>query len=468
MQCFMIDFVSTRVLLRAATVLVVSAGLALGSSAAAQGERGFEFGFGSGTQLNLSPSTNSNAPQELDRIVALVNDDIITQTELEQQLTAIAAQLRQQNVRMPPAQVLRRQVLERMIVQRVQLQLADRGGIRVDDETLNDVMNKIAIENGISLMELPSILARDGIAFADFRENVRNEMITNRLQQQQVVSRITVTEQEVDNYLTNAATRRGADTEFRLAHILIAVPEGATPDLIREKREKAEDVLSQLREGADFGTTAVAVSDGQKALEGGDLGWRQASQLPAVLAEQVVPLSVGEIAGPVRSPAGFHLLKLVDKRSRVSTSTVTESLVRHILIQSDQITTDEQARRTLQELRERVIAGEDFGTLAREHSADKGSASEGGSLGWVRPGAMVPEFEQTMAATAPGEISQPFQTRFGWHILQVMSRRSLDNTDEIERAKAREAIHQRKVEEALQSWLRRIRDEAYVEYRLDA
>ncbi|KPK37491.1 MAG: molecular chaperone SurA [Gammaproteobacteria bacterium SG8_47] len=418
--------------------------------------------------LGLNGSAKAKGPQELDRIVALVNDDIITKTELDRQLVAIEVQLRRQNVRMPPPDVLRRQVLERMIVQRIQLQLAERGGIRVDEETLNQVMNKIALENGISLMELPRVLARDGIEFADFRENIRDEMITSRVQQQQVMSRITVTEQEVDNYLTNAATRRGADIEYRLAHILIGVPEGATPDVIGKKQDTAQQVVAQLHEGADFEATAVAVSEGQKALEGGDLGWRSANQLPSIFADQIAPLNVGEIVGPIRSPAGFHIIKLVDKRTSAARTQVTESLVRHILIETNQVTGDEEARSQLQALRERIVAGEDFAALARQYSADKGSAVEGGSVGWVRPGVMVPEFEQTMQRTAPGEISQPFRSGFGWHILQVMSRRSLDNTEQAERDKAREAIQQRKAEEALQSWLRRIRDEAYVEYRTDA
>lgn len=403
---------------------------------------------------------------ELDRILAVVNDDIIVQSELDDALRTIKQQLQQQNRPVPPDSTLQRQVLERLIVMRLQLQLANSTGIRVDDETLNRTVQNIAQQNGMSLSEFRSVLERDGFNFAKFREDIRNEIIINRLQQRQVTNRITVTEQEVDNFLANQNVQGTKNVKYHLAHILIAVPEGASSQQIQEARAKAQQVLGELRAGADFTQKAIAVSSGQQALEGGDLGWREPGQIPTLFVDTVLKMKPGDISDPIRSPSGFHIVKLVDAQDN-ERHIITQTLARHILIRTNEITSGSDARTRLEQLKGRIETGEDFAALARSHSEDSGSAVKGGDLGWVSPGDMVPRFEETMNRLKPGEVSEPFETQFGWHIMQVLERREYDNTEEFKRSKARELIRQRKAEEELDIWLRRLRDEAYVEYRLE-
>ncbi len=417
--------------------------------------------------LALLPAAAGARVVPLDRIVAVVNDDVITATELDHRLAVIKRQLARRNTRLPADDVLRRQLLERMIQERLQLQLARSIGIRVDDETLTTVLSRIARDSGMDLHQFRRALEADGFDFAEFRENVRNEIIIDRLRQQRVERRISVTEQEIKNQLERLERDRASRLEYRLAHILISLPEGAGPDAVAETRRRAEAVLARLRGGADFAAVAAEVSDGQKALEGGDLGWRRAGQLPPAFAAAVEGLAPGEVSGLIRSASGFHILKLVDKRRGGGRHVVEQTLARHILIRTDAVTSDEQARNRLAELRRRILAGEDFGELARRYSQDKASAAEGGSLGWTEPGRLVPRFEKAMQALAPGQISEPFRTRFGWHIVQVMARRQQDLTDEMRRREARLVVRKRKTEEAVRDWLRRLRDEAYVEVRLD-
>jgi peptidyl-prolyl cis-trans isomerase SurA len=402
---------------------------------------------------------------ELDRIVAVVNDDVITATQLQSYLKTIKQQLAQRNTKLPPDDVLQRQALERMIQERIQLQLAYKQGIRVDDETVNKVIANIARQNGLDLAQFRKVLARDGYKFSAFRENVHNEITIARLQKKLVESRINVTEQEVDNYLAQQKSNR--NTRYHLAHILIALPEAATPEQIQQRRDKAQDILNKLRSVADFKQTAVAVSDGQFALKGGDLGWLEAGQVPAIFDGVVENLKINEVSDLIRSPSGFHIIKLLDKKEEKQQHVVQQTLARHILIKTNQVVSDAQARKRLQRLRERIIAGDDFAKLAQANSDDKGSAAQGGSLGWTSPGSLVPEFQEVLDKLAPGEISQPFQTRFGWHIVQVMSRRQHDDTEQFNRIKARKFIGERKLNEARQNWLRRLRDESYVEYRLE-
>ncbi len=413
------------------------------------------------TSLCAQPSIT-----ELDRILAVVNDDIIMQSELDDAMRTIKQQLQQQNRPVPPDSTLQRQVLERLIVMRLQLQLANSTGIRVDDETLNRTVQNIAQQNGMSLTEFRNVLERDGFSFAKFREDIRNEIIINRLQQRQVTNRITVTEQEVDNFLANQNVQGTKNVKYHLAQILIAVPEGASPQQIQEARAKAQQVLEELRAGADFAQKAVAISNGQQALEGGDLGWREAGQIPTLFVDTVLKMKPGEISEPVRSPSGFHIVKLVDVQNNEK-HVITQTHARHILIRTNEITSSSDARARLEQLKGRIESGEEFATLARSHSEDNGSAMKGGDLGWASPGDMVPRFEETMNRLKPGEVSEPFETQFGWHIVQVLERREHDNTEEFRRSKARELIRQRKAEEELDIWLRRLRDEAYVEYRLD-
>ncbi|MDZ7662017.1 peptidylprolyl isomerase [Thiohalophilus sp.] len=405
--------------------------------------------------------------EELDHVVAIVNDDVITRVELDERLQRIKNQAAQQQQRLPEKEVLERQVLENLVIEKLQLQLAQKVGIRVDDETVNQVINNIASENDLSLPQFQQVLRRDGMSFAAFRENIRNDIIINQLRKRRVEDSVNITEQEVDNYLTNLESRQGLNDEFRLGHILIGVPEGATPDQIEQAANKASQVYNRLRLGADFHQTAVAESSGQNALQGGDLGWRKGGQLPTALAEVIVEMQPGDISEPQRSSSGFHIIKLIDRRSPEQRRIVEQTLARHILIRPNQLISNAEARQRLARLRERILKGESFADLARAHSDDTGSAADGGSLGWVTPGSMVPRFEEQMNRLQPGQISQPFQSRFGWHLVEVISRRKHDDTEQYQRMQARQAIHKRKSDEAIEQWLRQLRAEAYVDYRLN-
>lgn len=404
---------------------------------------------------------------ELDHVLAVVNDDVITQSELKAEIATISAQLRQQNTTLPPADILNKQVLERLILKHLQLQLAGSTGIRVDDDTLNRAISTIAQQNKLSLAEFRDVLEKDGFSFPAFRERIREEIIMNRLRQRQVDSRVTVTEQEVDNFLSNQRHQGTAGAEeYHVSQILIALPEAASPEQIDKARQKAEEVLKKLRAGADFSETAVAVSDDQQALQGGDLGWRPASQLPTLFADLAVKMQAGDISELLRSPSGFHIIKLVEKRGETA-HVVQQTQARHILIRTNEIILDSDAQTRLQQLKQRIEGGDDFAVIATSHSEDPGTAVNGGSLGWVNPGDVDTQFEEAMSSLKPGEVSAPFQTQFGWHIVQVLERREHDSTREFNRSKAREAIRNRKIEEQTQAWLRTLRDEAYVEYKTE-
>lgn len=406
------------------------------------------------------------APRDLNQIVAVVNDDVILRSELDEKVQLVRSQLRDQNTTMPEPAVLYRQVLERLIMERLQLQVAERNNIEVDDETLNANLRNIAQQNGLSLTEFRKVLEQEGMNYADFREDIRNQIKINRLRQQTVTNRINVSEQEVDNLLASQNAWSDQVRDYHLAHILIATPEAASPEQIQQAERKANEVLQRLRNGADFGETAVSVSQSETALEGGDLGWRKAAQLPSLFADVVRKMKPDDISDVIRSPSGFHIIKLVDVRGD-ERHVITQSKVRHILLHSNEMMNDAEARIRIQQLHDRLESGEDFAELARTHSMDKVSASNGGDLGWVNPGDMVPEFEQAMNELEPGEISQPVQSRFGWHIIQVLDRRKVDSTTDYKRTKAREMIRKRKTDEEMELWLRRLRDEAYVDYRLD-
>lgn len=407
----------------------------------------------------------SSATVEIDGIVAIVNDVVITRSELEDQVRTIKQQLRQQNTPAPISAVLQKQVLERLITNRLQLQLAASTGIRVDDDTLNRTINRIAEQNKLSLTEFRDVLEKDGFSFDKFREDIRGEITITRLRQRQVDSRITVTDQEVSQFLAAQARQGKSDDEYRLGHILIALPEAAAPEQIQAARQKAGQVLDKLRGGADFKETAIAVSDSRQALEGGDLGWRSAAQLPSLFAPLVPGMKKGDLSDIIRSPGGFHIITLLDYRGG-KRHTVTQTLARHILIRTNELLTDDDASMRLEQLAQRIKKGEDFAELARASSDDKGSAVNGGSLGWVGPGDTVPAFEQVMNNLPLGQVSGPFKSEFGWHIMQAQERREHDNTEAYNRSQAQEAIRSRKIEEEYQNWLRRLRDEAYVEYRL--
>ncbi|MFN7570129.1 MAG: peptidylprolyl isomerase [Betaproteobacteria bacterium] len=413
------------------------------------------------------------ANPSLDRVVAVVNDEVITARELQQRVAMAEQQLRRQRIAPPPAAVLQRQVLERMIVERAQLQLARETGVRVDDATVNAAIARIAEANRMSLPEFRARLEQDGVSFARFREEVRDDIIFTRLREREVEGRIVVAEGEIDNFL--AAQKGGgassANAEYNIAQILLRVPENASAERIDEVRRRAEQLVAQLKGGADFAALAASSSAAAEALQGGDLGWRSAERLPTLFVEAVAPLKPGEIAPIVRSPGGFHILKLVGKRGasevQISSAPVTQTRARHILLRVTDATPEPDVVRRLTDLRDRVVkGGQDFGQLARLHSVD-GSATRGGDLGWLYPGDTVPEFEQAMAALDIGQVSAPVKSPFGWHLIQVQERRTEEVPVERNRLVARQALRERKSEEALQDWLRQLRDRTYVEIRLD-
>lgn len=402
--------------------------------------------------------------QPLDRIIAVVNDEVILESDLGEMEQTVRQQLRQREAAVPPSDILRRQVLERLIMQRIQLQRADSVGVRVGDDALNAALRQIANNNNMNLRQFRDVLQEDGYDFSLFRETIREEMIITRLRKSQVEDRIVVSDREVDNFLTTETAQDGNEVEYELQHILVSVPEAAAPEDVQQAQKKLEKIQALLTEGGNFAEVAAGYSDGQNALEGGELGWRKHGELPSLFAEVVPQLAVGEVSEPLRSGSGFHLVRVKDKKSQ-EVHLVKQTLASHILIRTNELITDEQAENRLEQLRQRIVSGEDFAELARAHSDDTGSAIDGGSLGWTSPGVMVPEFEEKMDALAIGELGDVFKSRFGWHLVKIIDRREQNMADEFKRNKAREQIRQRKIDEEMESWLRAMRDEAYVEYR---
>jgi peptidyl-prolyl cis-trans isomerase SurA len=404
--------------------------------------------------------------EQLNAIVAVVNDDVIVNSELQREVAAVLPELRARGTPIPSNMVLNKQVLERLIGKRLQAQRAKQLGIKVDDATLTQTMTGIASRNGLTLEALRETLETGGMRFEDFREDTRRQMIDSQLQRQEVLNTITVTEPEIDRFLEKESGRLVERTEVRLQHILIAFPEGASADQEQKAQAKATGLVRQLRAGADFAKLAVANSDGQQALEGGDLGWFKVAEAPTLVGESARTLGKGEVSDPLRSPGGFHIVMVSDIKGTEG-EVVTQTHARHILVRTNEVLSDDDAKTRLAQLRLRIVGGDDFATLARSNSDDTGSALKGGDLGWVSPGDTVPDFEEAMKTLSPKEISEPFKTSFGWHIVQVLERRQADTTAEVLRQKAKNAIRQRKAKEATELWLRRLRDEAYGEIRLD-
>jgi peptidyl-prolyl cis-trans isomerase SurA len=426
-------------------------------------------GLAAGLSLAISIGARSQtAPEivEIDRIIAVVNNDVIVQSEMLTRMRVVIEQLENSGVPAPPRDVLEKQVLEQLILDRLQMQIADGTGIRIDEETLNRQIADIARQNNLTLREFRDILERDGFVFATFREEIRKELIKTRVQQRQIQDRVQVTDRDIDNFLATRDKQGGEDPEYRLGHILVAVPDGASPEELAEAKDEAEDIIARLQAGANFGRTAAAESDGQQALEGGDLGWRKGGELPTLFEEVAPKLEKGEVSDVIRSSSGFHIIKLIDVRG-ADRHVVNQTHARHILVKTNEVLNANTARSRLRVLRARILNGADFTELARASSDDPGSAVKGGDLGWLSPGDTIPPFEKTMNSLEVDEISEPFETQFGWHIVQVLGRRDRDSTEEVRRAKAAEALQKRKVDEELQSWFRQIRDEAYIEYRLD-
>ena len=403
--------------------------------------------------------------QSLDRIVAIVDNDVIMYSQLDQRLNEVEQTLNKRGGQLPPQDVLQQQVLERLIVENLQLQIGDRSGIRITDEELNQAMASIAQRNNLTLDQFRAALARDGLSYEQAREQIRREMVISRVRQRRVAERIQVTDQEVNNFLASDLGQMQLAEEYRLANILIPVPDAASPDQIRTAAQKTAEVYDKLRGGADFAQMAIANSGSENALEGGDIGWRKGAQLPPTFAELIRSLSVGEITEPLRTPGGFMIVKLQEKRGG-DTQMRDEVHVRHILIKPNAIRSEAETQRLVERLHQRILAGEDFAELAKSFSEDPGSALNGGDLNWIDPNSLVPEFREVMAKTPSGQLSEPFKSPYGWHVLEVLGRRATDSSDQFRKQQAMNALRNRKYDEELQAWLRQIRDEAYVEIKL--
>ncbi|MDT3668806.1 MAG: peptidylprolyl isomerase [Aromatoleum sp.] len=404
---------------------------------------------------------------EVDRIVAIVNDEVITTLELRERVQQAMHQLNRQGTPLPPAEVLEKQLLERLVLERAQIQFARETSLQVDDATLERAISRIAENNKLNQADLRAALEKDGIGWDRFRNEIRTEILLSRLREREVDGRIVVTDAEVDNFLANNPDAMSGE-EFLVAHILMRVPEGATPQQLARLSARAENVVARLRSGEDFGRLAAANSDAPDAMNGGQLGWRGRDRLPAMFADVVRKLQPGEVSPLMRSAAGLHIVKLVDKRGGGAgdQQQLEQTRARHILIRTSEIISDSDAESRLVALRERIVNGADFGELAKANSADM-SAAKGGDLGWLNPGDTVPEFERVMNALQPGEVSAPVRSPFGWHLIKVDARRVQDVTDERKRNGARNALRERKSDEAYEDWLRQLRDRTYVEYRTE-
>ena len=408
----------------------------------------------------------ANESQPVDRIVAVVNDEVITLHELNARLDFAVAQLQKQGTPLPPRGELERQMLDRLIMDKVQLQHARDSGMRIDDSQLEQALQRIAANNKMSLAKFRDALQKDGIAFAKFREDIREEMTIARVREREVDDKIVISEGEIDNYLSGDSTAGNSAEEYEVAHILLRAPESASPEQIQKLKVKAEQVYERAKQGEDFAQLAATYSDAPDALKGGGLGVRPLNRLPALFAEVVVKLKDGEVGPLLRSPNGFHLVKLVAKRGGAALPPVEQTHVRHILIKVNEVVSETEARHKLEGLYDRIKHGEKFEELAKLYSQD-GSASKGGDLGWIYPGDTVPDFERAMNALKPGELSQPIQSPFGFHLIEVLERRVQDVSADRQRAAARQILRERKMDEAYQDWLRQIRDRAYVELRLE-
>ena len=402
----------------------------------------------------------------LDKVVAVVNDGVVLQSELDEQVVVIAERLRQQSLELPPQSVLRQQVLERLVLQEIQMQRARRGGIRISDEQLNAALADVAQRNGIPLQQLPEALAQQGIEYAAYREGIRKELTLQVLRQRDVIQKINVAPRELEQFLEKQKSRPSELNEYNLSHILIAVPQAASAAQLEEASRRAADVYERAQKGEDFSRLAVAYSNSQTALEGGSLGWRRGPEIPTVLADLVTGLKPGQVSEPLRTPSGYHIVKLNEVRGADVQTVVQQTHARHILLKPTEIQDDATVEQRLRTIRERILKGEDFAAVAKVVSEDPGSASEGGDLGWTGPGTFVPEFEQVLESLKPDEISQPFRTQFGWHVVQLLGRREFDNTDELRRQRAFVQLRESKADEETELWLRRLRDEAYVETKI--
>lgn len=401
----------------------------------------------------------------LDRIVAVVNDEVITRNELSERMKRAESQLARQGTPMPPRAELEKQILERMISDRAVTHFAKENGMRIDDAELDRAIERIAQDNQMIVAQLRMALEKDGIPFPRFREDIRSEILMARLREREVNDKIVVTESEIDNLIAASEKSNSAD-EFNISHILVRVPENSGPDQIQARQARAEQALAQLKGGADFRQIAASFSEAPDALQGGAMGWRDTNRLPTLFADALRTMKPGDLSTVLRSPNGFHIIKLLEQRGGKQAAMVQQTNARHILIKVSEVVPEADARNRLRNLKERLDNKGDFAQLARANSEDT-SAAKGGDLGWISPGDTVPEFERAMDALKPGEISEPVRSPFGWHLIQVLERRTSDLSGERKRLAARQTLRERKGEESFNEWVRRTRDLAYVEIRLD-
>ena len=410
----------------------------------------------------VSITVNSNAaPVDIDRIAAIVDESAIMQSELDARMDSVK---RQMGGQMPPDSILRPQVLERLILENIQLQMAERGGVQVSDQQLTDTVKRIAKQNGMTIEQFSAALKKDGLSYREAVEQIRTEMIISRVQKFQVNNRVQISQQDIDYFLASKAGQMATEAEYRLSHILISIPSQASPEEIKTARAKANSIIKDINAGKDFQQQAIAKSNGRNALKGGDLGWRKQAQLPSLFADAVIDLEPGEVSKPIKSASGFHIIKIADKRGG-STMMVLQTKVKHILVMPNEIRSDKDSKGRIKQVYKKLDNGANFAELAKEYSDDPGSAASGGDLGWVNPGDMVPAFDRVMSEIEPGILSQPFKSKFGWHILQVDERKETDLGEQVQRNQIYQMLQSRQFEEELPIWLRKIRVEAYVDIK---
>jgi peptidyl-prolyl cis-trans isomerase SurA len=402
----------------------------------------------------------------LERVVAVVNDGVVTESELDAQVADVTQRLRAQNVSLPSADVMRSQVLERLVLETIQEQRADHAGIVVSDEQVNAALQDIASRNKVSFDQLPEKLAAQGVVYADYRNSLRREIQRQMLRSRDVVQRINISPRELDRYMERMRGTASAANEYNVSHILIAVAQDASPTQLAQARKKAEDVAARAAKGDAFDQLAVSYSDSQTALEGGSLGWLKGPSLPTFLADVVPRMKPGQVSEILQTGSGFHLVKLNEVRSAGGTQIIKQTHLRHILLKTSEVEDDATVKQKLSDMRTAILNGADFAVLAKASSADPGSAIEGGNLGWTTLDTFVPEFAKQAEALKDGEISEPFKTQYGWHIVQVLGHRDFDNTATAEREQAYTQLRESRVDEATDVWLQQLRDEAYVELRL--
>jgi len=409
----------------------------------------------------------SSSGELLDRIAAVVNDGVVLVSQLDAQTDEVIQRLRAQRTELPPRNVLRKQILERLVMEEIQLQRADRLGIEVSEEVLNGALDDVARRNNIQFSDLPEALSKQGLDYRDFRDEIRKQLKLQLLRQRDVIARINISPRELDQFKARQANAPDQNAEYNISHILISVPVTASPEQIETREQRAREVYDKAKAGEDFAQLAVTYSESSTNIEGGALGWRRGPQLPSIIADRIAQMKAGEVAEPIRTPSGFHIFRLNETRGGAGEAVIAQVHARHILLRTNELEDDQTIEQKLNGIRERIMnGGEDFAAIAAVTSQDPSSAADGGDLGWTGPGSFVPEFEKQLQSLGENEISKPFKTQYGWHIVQVLGRRDHDATEDRKTQQAYAQLREAKAEEETELWLRRLRDEAFVEYRM--